>query len=64
MIGLLRTISLQILTIPSPVGVVGGWGQSSKLGTGRSKETRWLQLMCCTLSELPSSQFTSGRRIV
>ena len=30
----------------------------------KSKRDEWLQLMCCALSELPSSQFTRGRGIV
>ena len=61
---LLRTVSLQIPTIPNPIGVcrrVGG--RSSGLGTGRSRETMRLQLMCCALSELPSSQFMRGQRV-
>ena len=56
---LLRTVSLQVLTILSPVRVVGG--RSSGQGIGRSREMMWLQLMCCALLELPSSQFTRGR---
>jgi len=58
---LLRTVSLRVPIIPNPVGVVGG--RSSGNGIGRSKETIQLQLMCCALSELPSSQFTRGRRV-
>jgi len=61
----LRTVSLRVPTILSPVGVC--WrvrGRSSGLGTGMLKETMWLQLMCCALSELPSSQFMRGQKIV
>jgi len=50
---LLRTIFLQVPIIPNPVRVVGG--RRSGLGIGRSKR-HWLQLMCCALSRLPSSQ--------
>jgi len=61
----LRTVSLWVPTILSPVGVCRRVrGQSSGLGTGRLKETMQLQLMCCALSELPSSQFMRGWRIV
>ena len=58
----LRTVSLRVPIIPNPVGVVGGW--SSGQGIGKSRETVQLQLMCCALSELPSSQFTRGQRVL
>jgi hypothetical protein len=60
---MLRTVSLWVPTIPNPVGVVevvGVW--RSGLGIGRLKEMMQLQLMCCALSELPSSQFMRGRK--
>jgi hypothetical protein len=59
---LLRMVFLRVPTIPNPVRVViYVGGQSSKVGIGKSQETIWLQLMCCTLSELCSFQFTRGQ---
>jgi hypothetical protein len=40
-------------------GVTGTW--RSGLVVRRVKETMRLQLMCCTLSNFSSSQFTRGR---
>jgi len=63
---LLRTVSLRVPIIPSPVGVcrrLEVW--SSGLGIGRSKETMRLQLMCCALSETSFRlNLRMGQRVV
>jgi len=50
--------SIRVLKFQSS-RVVEFW--SSRLVVRRMKETMWLQLMCCPLSDFSSSQFTRGQ---
>jgi len=55
-----RTVisTVPLYLVRSSVEGRGRRRRSSGLGIEEVERDKWLQLMCCTLSELPSSQFT------